>query len=220
MSSRSIFATAVALIVLVLAAGSADARTVRWARSGDALTLDPYAQNEGPTHNLLQQIYEPLIIRDLEGRLVPTLATSWSVTNDPTVWEFKLRQGVTFHNGNAFNADDVVFSLERALQPSSDMKSLITFIDKVIKVDDHTVHIKTKGPNPIVPAYLITLYMMDKEWCEANSTSVRSPYRLIAASITFHQAAALRTSAPRRVYRLCRLWVRSSAAHSARSWGK
>ena len=67
------------------------------------------------------------------------------------MWEFKLRQGVKFHNGNPFNADDVVFSLERALQPTSDMKGLLTFIDKVSKVDDHTVHIKTKGPNPLLP---------------------------------------------------------------------
>ena len=177
MASRSIFRGAAALLVLALAAGTADARTVRWARSGDALTLDPHAQNEGPTHNLLQQIYEPLIIRDLSGKLVPNLATSWRVTEDPTVWEFKLRQGVKFHNGNTFNADDVVFSLERALQPTSDLKSLISFIDKVVKVDDYTVHIKTKGPNPLVPAYLITMYMMDKEWCEANSTVTVQDYK-------------------------------------------
>jgi peptide/nickel transport system substrate-binding protein len=177
MASGSIFRAAAALLVLALAAGTADARTVRWARSGDALTLDPHAQNEGPTHNLLQQIYEPLIIRDLSGKLVPTLATSWRVTDDPTVWEFKLRQGVTFHNGNTFNADDVVFSLERALQPTSDLKSLISFIDKVVRVDDYTVHIKTKGPNPLVPAYLITMYMMDKEWCEANSTVTVQDYK-------------------------------------------
>ena len=177
MASGSIFRAAAALLVLALAAGTADARTVRWARSGDALTLDPHAQNEGPTHNLLQQIYEPLIIRDLSGKLVPTLATSWRVTEDPTVWEFKLRQGVKFHNGNTFNADDVVFSLERALQPTSDLKSLISFIDKVVRVDDYTVHIKTKGPNPLVPAYLITMYMMDKEWCEANSTVTVQDYK-------------------------------------------
>jgi len=85
--------------------------------------------------------------------------------------------GLKFHNGNTFNADDVVFSLERALQPTSDLKSLISFIDKVVRVDDYTVHIKTKGPNPLVPAYLITMYMMDKEWCEANSTVTVQDYK-------------------------------------------
>ena len=58
-----------------LAAGAADARAIKWARSGDALTLDPHAQNEGPTHNLLHLIYEPLILRDRTGKLLPTLAT-------------------------------------------------------------------------------------------------------------------------------------------------
>ena len=113
----------------LLAAGAADARPVKWARSGDALTLDPHAQNEGPTHNLLQLIYEPLILRHLDGKLLPTLALSWKVTSDPTVWEFKLRPDVKFHNGNAFDADDVVFSFARALQPTSDMKGLLTSVE-------------------------------------------------------------------------------------------
>ena len=148
-----------------LAAGAADAQADQWARSGDALTLDPHAQNEGPTHNLLHQIYEPLILRDRTGKLLPDARDSPGRSPaDPTVWEFKLRQGVKFHNGNAFNADDVVFSLERALQPTSDMKGLLTSIEKVSKVDDYTVHIKTKGPNPLLPDYLTNLYMMDKEW--------------------------------------------------------
>ena len=82
-----------------------------------------------------------------------------------------------FHNGNAFNADDVVFSLERALQPTSDMKGLLTSIDKVSKVDDYTVHIKTKGPNPLLPDYLTNLYMMDKEWAEANNTITVQDYK-------------------------------------------
>ena len=171
MIAKSMLRTAAALVALALVAGAADARTVKWARSGDALTLDPHAQNEGPTHNLLHLMYEPLILRDRAGKLLPTLATSWNATEeDPTVWEFKLRQGVKFHNGSAFSADDVVFSLERALQPTSDMKGLLTFIEKVSKVDDHTVRIKTKGPNPLVPNYLTNLYMMDKEWAETNNT--------------------------------------------------
>src|SRR5689334_14121928 len=135
-----------ALLILVMSGAVVDARTIKWARSGDALTLDPHAQNEGPTHNMLHQVYEPLILRDVQGTLVPALAVSWKVTSDPTVWEFKLRQGVKFHDGSAFTADDAVFSLERALQPTSDLKGLLTFVEKASAVDDHTVLIKTKGP--------------------------------------------------------------------------
>jgi peptide/nickel transport system substrate-binding protein len=99
------------LAATALATTAADARSLKWARSGDSLTLDPHAQNEGPTHALSHHIYEPLIHRDFQGKEVAALATSWKVTDDANVWEFKLRPNVKFHNGNAFNADDVVFSL-------------------------------------------------------------------------------------------------------------
>src|SRR5258706_4143186 len=111
-----------AFIAAVTLATSVDARTLRWARSGDSLTLDPHAQNEGPTHALNHQIYEPLIIRDAQGKPQPALAESWAITADPKVWEFNLRRGVNFHDGTPFTADDVIFSLERARQPTSDMK--------------------------------------------------------------------------------------------------
>ena len=67
------------------------------------------------------------------------------------MWEFKLRQGVKFHNGNALQRRRRRVLYRARLQPTSDMKGLLTSIDKVIKVDDHTVHIKTKGPNPLLP---------------------------------------------------------------------
>jgi peptide/nickel transport system substrate-binding protein len=177
MDLRSIAKVAAALGALALAVAAADARSLTWARTGDALTLDPHAQNEGATHNLLHQVYEPLLIRDHTGKVHPALAVSWTVTADPAVWEFKLRGGVKFHNGNPFTADDVVFSLDRARQPTSDMKGLLTSIEAVTKVDDLTVHVRTKGPNPLLPNYLTNLYMMDKEWSEANNTVTVQDYK-------------------------------------------
>jgi peptide/nickel transport system substrate-binding protein len=183
MRTNTILKSVIAAAALGLAApmvveSAADARSIKWARSGDALTLDPHAQNEGPTHNVLHLMYEPLVLRDRTGKMLPTLATSWQIReDDPTVWEFKLRQGVKFHNGSAFNADDAVFSLTRALQPTSDMKGLLTSIDTVSKTDDYTVLIKTKGPNPLLPNYLTNLYMMDKEWAEANNTVTVQDYK-------------------------------------------
>src|SRR5262245_63620200 len=174
---NSILKVSMAFVALGLALSGADARTLKWARTGDALTLDPHSQNEGATHNLLHQIYEPLILRDHTGKIHPTLAVSWKVTEDPSVWEFKLRQGVKFHNGNAFNADDAVFSLDRARQPTADMKGLLTSIESVSKVDDYTVHIKTKGPNPLLPNYFTNLFIMDKELSEANNTANGQEYK-------------------------------------------
>jgi peptide/nickel transport system substrate-binding protein len=174
MSIPAIGLAAAALLMastaLTALAPPAEARTLRWARSGDALTLDPHAQNEGPTAALNHHIYETLVARDRAGKLVAGLATSWRILpNDPTTWEFKLRQGVKFHDGAAFDADDVVFSLNRALQPTSDYKGLLTSVESVSKADDFTVHVKTKGPNPLLVNNLTNMFMMDKGWSEKNN---------------------------------------------------
>ena len=134
-----------------LALGMAEARPLKWAAAGDALTIDPHGQNEGPTTSLTQNIYESLTERDHAGKLNPLLATSWRVLpDDPTTWEFKLQPGIKFHDGSPFSADDVVFSYERAMQPTSDFKGYLTSVEKVSKSDDLTVLIKTKGPNPLL----------------------------------------------------------------------
>ncbi len=159
-------ATAVAMALAGMS--SANANTLRWASSGDSLTLDPHAQNEGPTHTLAHQMYEPLLQRDMAGEIIPALATSWAVTDDPTVWRFTLRQGVKFHNGADFNADDVVFSINRTRAPNSAMKELLTSVVDVKKVDDYTVDLITEGPNPLLPANLTNQFMMDEDWTKAN----------------------------------------------------
>ena len=149
----------------------ANAETLRWARSGDALTLDPHAQNEGPTHTIRHQMYEPLIIRDTTGAFEPALATEWGpIAEDPNVWIFKLREGVKFHDGADFTAQDVVFSFNRAKQPNSDMRELIGSIVEVRAVDDYTVEMVTDGPNPILDSNLTNLFIMDQGWTEANNT--------------------------------------------------
>lgn len=167
---KTTFAFSMAAVLLATTA-AASAETLRWARSGDALTLDPHAQNEGPTHTIRHQMYEPLVIRDMTGAFEPALATDWAPSqSDPNVWVFNLRKGVKFHDGADFTAEDVVFSFERAKQPNSDMKELIGSITEVRAIDDHTVEIVTDGPNPILPSNLTNLFIMDKGWTEANNT--------------------------------------------------
>ena len=108
--------TALSTLLLATTTIAASADTIRWARAGDALTLDPHAQNEGPTSALAHQIMEPLVMRDMEGTIVPALATEWGPSEEnPNIWTFALREGVTFHDGSAFTAEDVVFSLNRAM---------------------------------------------------------------------------------------------------------
>ncbi len=163
--------TAAMAAILLSSTTMATAETLLWARAGDALTLDPHAQNEGPTHTVRHQMYEPLIIRDVTGAFEAALATEWNPSEaDPNVWVFKLREGVKFHDGADFTAEDVVFSFERAKQPNSDMKELIGSIVEVRAADDYTVEIVTDGPNPILPANLTDLFIMDKGWTEANNS--------------------------------------------------
>ncbi|MDJ1006992.1 MAG: ABC transporter substrate-binding protein [Paracoccaceae bacterium] len=167
----SIAKKAVLAALLASVALPASAETLRWASAGDALTLDPHSQNEGQTHTIRHQMYEPLIIRDVTGAFEPALATDWAPSpDDRNVWVFNLRQGVKFHDGADFTAEDVVFSYERAKTPTSDMKELLNSIVEIRAVDDYTVEMVTDGPNPILPANLTDLFIMDKDWTEANNT--------------------------------------------------
>ena len=159
-----------AATALTLVGSSLSAETLRWARAGDALTLDPHAQNEGPTSALAHQIMETLVVRDMTGAMVPALATEWGPSeSNPNVWEFKLREGVTYHDGATFDSEDVVFSLERAMTPDSDYKELLASVKEVRATGPYTVEIETNGPNPIMSNNLTNMFMMDKDWAEANN---------------------------------------------------
>lgn len=152
--------------VIALLATPAAAQTFRWTSQGDALTLDPHSQNEGPTISMNGRIYESLVTRDPELNLQPELATEWEIVDGG--WRFKLREGVKFHEGQDFTAEDVKFSLERAMAESSDYKEQVASITGVEIVNDHEVILKTDEPNPILPNQLTTLFMMDKGWSEEH----------------------------------------------------
>lgn len=170
MKTRTVLAAA---IIAASLTSVAQAQTLRWAYSGDSLTLDPHAQNEGATHTVAHQMYEPLLHRDMEGKITPALATSWAALPDnANVWRFNLRKGVKYHGGEDFTADDVVFSLNRAKMETADVKGLLTSIKEVRKVDDHTVDVETNGPNPLLANNLTNLFMMDEGWTKANKSEV------------------------------------------------
>src|SRR6266446_5542936 len=131
-----------AILVLAASYGSVEAKTFRWANDGDANSMDPYARQE--TFLLLfdQSMYEPLLRWDRQMKLESGLATEWKQT-DPTTWRFKLREGVNFHDGSPFTADDVVFSYERAINPGSNVASPLATVKAVKKIDDFTVDLIT-----------------------------------------------------------------------------
>ena len=154
-------------LILVSFISQANAATIKWSMPGDSLTLDPHAQNEGPTHMVSRQVYESLVTRGLDMSIEPQLATSWEAT-DPETWVFTLRDGVTFSDGKALRASDVEFSINRALSGTSDMLELIESITSVKALNANTVEIKTEGPNPILLNQLSQIFIMSEEWSKKN----------------------------------------------------
>ena len=106
------------LALCALVAGGASAQTLRIASAFDPQTMDPHALALLYHTRVAYQVHESLVGRDAQFRLEPALAVSWE-QREPKRWRFKLRPGVRFHDGSPMTADDVVFSLQRALAPPS-----------------------------------------------------------------------------------------------------
>ncbi|HEY0850608.1 MAG TPA: ABC transporter substrate-binding protein [Bradyrhizobium sp.] len=174
MSVRHALRTAALLSTLAFATTPASSQTLRYANQGDLKSLDPYTLNESTTHAHLGHVYEGLIARDKDLKIIPALAESWE-TPEPTRWRFHLRKGVKFHNGDPFTADDVVFSADRVRATGSNLQTRIAKDAKVVKVDDYTVDFVLTSPNPILHSQWDTWYIMDKKWAEANNAVAPTP---------------------------------------------
>ncbi len=143
-----------------------------WGAASDPESMDPHAVNTAPVWGFLANVYEGLMRRTETGGVEPQLAKSWEpLKGDQPGWRFNLRQGVNFHNGNAFNADDVVFSYQRAIDENSDIRGMLASITDVVKVDDYTVDIYTSEIDPVLPYSISGWAMFDKEWSEEHNTT-------------------------------------------------
>lgn len=108
--------------------------------------------------NYVRQICDYLVVLDPDLNLQPSLATSWMPSEDGKTWTVKLREGVRFNHGKDFNADDVVFTFERLLDPnnSSGWAGAANYVTGVEKVDDFTVNFFT---NRVVGDFIYTLFL-------------------------------------------------------------
>jgi peptide/nickel transport system substrate-binding protein len=161
------------LSILCLAVGlvaGAHAQTFRWASAGDTQTLDPVSQNELFTNAMNAQMYEFLVARDKKLNIVPSLATEWK-QDGPLKWTFKLRKNVKFHDGRPFTADDVVFSMNRAKEKTSQISNYANALGEAKKIDDHTVEFNLQNVNPIFLEHLNTVFIMSKSWCEEHKAT-------------------------------------------------
>src|SRR5262245_27773011 len=127
-------------------AWGAPAGTVVVAQGVDPSTLDPMNHQEAPATVLANNLFDGLIERDADLNLVPLLAESYRSVNQ-TTWEFKLRRGIRFHNGEPFDAESVKYSLERLVDPKLKLRgaSAFTPLTQVEIVDPLTVRVHSKA---------------------------------------------------------------------------
>lgn len=148
----------------VLVSGVALAEELRVGLAQEPSSIDPHYHNLGPNNSFSMHVFQPLVIPNEKQQPTPGLAESWKPIND-TTWEFKLREGVKFHDGSTFNADDVVYSFNRAPEVPNSPSSfgLYTKGKTVEKVDDHTIHIKTEEPYPLMVNDIWNIYIVSDE---------------------------------------------------------
>ncbi|MBK1869368.1 ABC transporter substrate-binding protein [Taklimakanibacter albus] len=158
-----------AALMLPLAA-AATAAELRWGASRDIDSLDPYSYGSTFTISTLNHVYEGLVRYDDQLKIEPALATSWEDIS-PTVRRFHLRQGVKFHDGSAFNADDVLASLTRVSDPKSPLRGNLPAYQGAEKIDDYTVDIKVTENYPLILNDLTNILIFDKEWLVANNAT-------------------------------------------------
>ncbi len=149
--------------MLLLCAAHVQAASLRISSAFDAQSMDPHALALLYHSRVSGQIYEFLVNRDEEFRLEPALALSWANPN-PTTWRFKLRPGVSFHDGTPFTADDVVFSIERTLAAPSQRAFQLKGVTGAKKIDDLTVDLVLAAPDAVLPEKMPQIGIMSRAW--------------------------------------------------------
>lgn len=169
--SRNWMLSALAALALSGTGGgfdTASAKTLKWGAAREIASLDPYSYGDTFTLSVLNHVYEGLVRYTGDLKIEPALAESWE-TVSPTLWRFKLREGVKFHNGAPFTADDVIASLERVTHPDSPLKGNLPAYKSSRKIDASTVEIEVNGPYPLLLNDLTNIFIFNKPWLEANN---------------------------------------------------
>ncbi|MCZ6557189.1 MAG: ABC transporter substrate-binding protein, partial [SAR324 cluster bacterium] len=158
---------AAALALSLVLSAAASAKELKWAFQGEIHSMDPYSLNETFSIGTLGNIFEGLVRRGPGLNIEPALAERWEIM-EPTRWRVYLRKGVKFHDGRPFNADDVVFSYNRALGKNSDVKGKLATVERIKKIDNYTIDFYTKTPNPIITSEWETWLIMSKGWAKEH----------------------------------------------------
>ena len=152
------------ITAMLFVATAAHAQSVTMAMSSAPTSVDPHYHTFAPNETLDIHIYDRLVERDPQNNLIPGLALSWKLIDDST-WEFKLRQGVKFHDGSAFTAADVAYTFARVPTVVNSPGSFSIYTKTVVAMetpDPYTVRMKTSGLYPLLPVDLTNVFIIPK----------------------------------------------------------
>ncbi len=174
MAGKAHAAAGALLSALVLVPGGARAQqqTLTMAVGAPVTSLDPHYHQLSPNNAAASMIFDRLVNTDHQSRMVPGLATEWRAV-EPTVWEFKLRPGVRFHNGQEFTAEDVAFTIARVPNVPNSPSSFAIYtrpIREVQVVDPLTIRFRTETPYPLLPMDMSNLFILDRQTHEGAAT--------------------------------------------------
>lgn len=181
-------ALAAALLATALPVGAAELKV---GLASEVTTIDPHFFNSGPNNAFLHHLFDSLVDVDPSGKLIPGLAESWRVV-DATTWEFKLRQGVKFHDGSELTAEDVLFSLERPGLITNSPGSYTSYTKPIVAseaVDRHTVRLKTASAYGPLALDLTSIFIVSRKAAQGATTEQfnsgaaavgTGPFRLVA----------------------------------------
>ena len=189
---NNIKATARAVGAVVLLAGaSATAQTLTIGAGAPVTSMDPHYHNYGPNNAATMHVYDRLVERDGHARPHPSLATTWRAVSD-TVWEFKLRQGVTWHDGRPFTADDVVFTFSRVPNVANSpggFGGFLRAITRVEVVDAETIRLHTRQPHPLMPIDLASVSIIARHAAEGATSEDFNSGRAAIGTGPYRQAS-------------------------------
>lgn len=176
-------------VVLAMPAVPVAAADLRIGLGLEPTSMDPHYHNLGPNSSFSRHVFDRLIHQDENQKLQPALALSWQAIEE-TVWEFKLRSGVKWHDGSPFTVDDVLFTMQRLPNVPNSPSSYALYVKgkTFIKVDDLTLRVKTEGPYPLMPTDISALIVVSKKHAENAATETfnsgkaaigTGPYRFV-----------------------------------------
>ncbi|HEV7265720.1 MAG TPA: ABC transporter substrate-binding protein [Falsiroseomonas sp.] len=164
--------SAFALNATMQPAGAQQPTTLTMGVGSPVTSLDPHYHQLSPNNAVADMIFSKLVETDAQARRIPGLALEWRAIG-PTVWEFKLRPGVRFHNGSDFTAEDIVATMQRLPNVPNSPSSFAVYarpIQRIEIVDPLTIRFHTASPYPLLPLDMTNVRVIDAQ-THANATT-------------------------------------------------